>query len=234
MSVQRGTRRHDPHTRFCACSPYSTRRCAHARAVALDSQSAKTLVSPLRMAAVQPLTARPPRSAGQRRERYAGTRYSCRNRGGNKVSLVHGASSPRAIAEKATEVHRSLIEHAPYLAQAIFAPQVSRYLEATAREQLLHGYIVRLCAEKGPQAVPSRVWEQATAASRLAIAICRRPRAQSSRPCRAEGARDRCRARRSGVGRDLIAEGGRIRRDAEARLAAVPTAVPTTEGGTQP
>jgi hypothetical protein len=149
--------------------------------------------------------------------------------GGNKVSLVHGASSPRAIAEKAEEVHRALVEHVPYLAQAIFAPQVSRYLEATAREQLLHGYIVRLCAEKGPQAVPSRVWEQATAASRLASqfadALGLSPRGHAELKALAIGAE---RAEQSVA--DLIAEGGRIRRAAEARLAAVPTDVPTERG----
>lgn len=87
---------------------------------------------------------------------------------GHTLSLVHGASSPRAVAAKAVEVHEALIDHTPYLAEPVFAPQVSRYLEATAREQLLHAYIMQVCDDKGPQAVPSRVWEQATAATRLA------------------------------------------------------------------
>lgn len=90
---------------------------------------------------------------------------------GNTVALVHGGNSQRAIAAKAIEVHETLIDHAPYLAEAIFAPQVNRYLQATAREQLLHEYIIKLSDDKGPQAVPSRVWEQSTAATRLAAKL---------------------------------------------------------------
>ena len=90
---------------------------------------------------------------------------------GNTVSLVHGANSPRAVQAKAAEVHESLIEYAPYLSNPVFAPQVSRYLEATAREQLLHQHIMDVSEEKGPGAVSSRVWEQVTAATRLAAKL---------------------------------------------------------------
>lgn len=87
---------------------------------------------------------------------------------GNAIGLVHGGNSSRAIEAMAVEVHETLIEHAPYLADPVFAPQVNRYLQATAREQLLHDYIVQVSDDKGPQAVSSRLWEQATAATRLA------------------------------------------------------------------
>jgi hypothetical protein len=36
---------------------------------------------------------------------------------------------------------------------------------------LLHDYITFVCDEKGPRAVPSRTWEQATAASRLSAKL---------------------------------------------------------------
>jgi hypothetical protein len=87
---------------------------------------------------------------------------------GNGLALTHGGDSPRVIAAKAKEVHASLLVLAPYLAEPIFAPQVSRYLEATAREQLLHQHIMAVSEEKGPGRVPQRVWEAATAATRLA------------------------------------------------------------------
>ena len=86
---------------------------------------------------------------------------------GNTLALVHGAESPRAINERAIEVHEALLEHAPFLDEPRFIPAVNRYLQSAAREALLHDHIVALSADKGPGAVPSRVWEQATAAARL-------------------------------------------------------------------
>lgn len=90
---------------------------------------------------------------------------------GHTLTLVHGANSERAIAAKAAEVHEELLTLVPYLAEEKFLPAVSRYLSAAAREALLHDYITALSAEKGPGAVPSRVWEQATAATRLAAKL---------------------------------------------------------------
>ena len=79
--------------------------------------------------------------------------------------------SPRAIAAKAAEVHAQLIALVPYLAEPKFLPAVNRYLQAAAREALLDSHITALSAEKGTGAVPSRVWEQATAAARLAAKL---------------------------------------------------------------
>jgi hypothetical protein len=90
---------------------------------------------------------------------------------GNEVAVKHGGYSERYIAAKAAEVHAELLDLAPYLREAKFIPAVNRYLQAAAREALLHGHIVKLCDEKGPGAVPSRVWEQATAAARLAAKL---------------------------------------------------------------
>ena len=90
---------------------------------------------------------------------------------GNTLALVHGAESPRAINERAIEVHEALLEHAPFLDEPRFIPAVNRYLQSAAREALLHDHIVALSADKGPGAVPSRVWEQATAAARLSAKL---------------------------------------------------------------
>jgi hypothetical protein len=85
--------------------------------------------------------------------------------------LVHGASSERVVAERADEVHSELLQVAPYLNEDKFIPAVNRYLQAAAREALLHEHITALSAERGPGAVASRVWEQATAATRLAAKL---------------------------------------------------------------
>lgn len=84
---------------------------------------------------------------------------------------VHGAESPAEIEKRAEVVHSALLEHAPYLRESRFLPAVHRYLRAAAREALLDDYIQKLCDEDGPGAVPSRMWEQATAATRLAAKL---------------------------------------------------------------
>lgn len=83
---------------------------------------------------------------------------------GNTESMRHGGYSPRAIEAKAREVHEALIEFAPWLNEAHYAPTLNRYLQATAREQLLHAHVERTPAEK----VPVRLWESVTSVSRLA------------------------------------------------------------------
>jgi len=90
---------------------------------------------------------------------------------GHTLSLVHGANSARAIAAKVTEVHSELLTIAPYLAEPKFIPAVHRYLSAAAREALLDDHIRSVSAEKGAGAVSSRLWEQATAAARLAAKL---------------------------------------------------------------
>lgn len=90
---------------------------------------------------------------------------------GHTLSLVHGARSPRTIAARAAEVHEELLEVAPYLDHPRFLPAVQRYLDAAARESLLHNHVLKVSADKGPGAVPARVWEQATAAARLAAKL---------------------------------------------------------------
>jgi hypothetical protein len=90
---------------------------------------------------------------------------------GNTLALTHGASSPAKIAERAELVHAQLLEYAPYLDEPRFMPACQRYLDAAARESLLNGHIQAVAAEKGTGAVATRVWEQATAAARLAAKL---------------------------------------------------------------
>ena len=90
---------------------------------------------------------------------------------GNTAAVKHGARSDRIVALKAAEVHDELLEVAPWLDELKFLPAVSRYLQAAAREQLLHEYVTRASAEEGAGSVSSRVWEQVTAAARLAAKL---------------------------------------------------------------
>lgn len=78
------------------------------------------------------------------------------------VALKHGAYSPAKLAEHAEVVHASLLAYAPWVAEPHYAPSVSRYLEATAREQLAHA------AYLAGDPTKTRMLEAATAASRLA------------------------------------------------------------------
>jgi hypothetical protein len=84
---------------------------------------------------------------------------------GNQAALSHGTYSPRAISERAVEVHAELLKFAPWLDRAEFMPSVRRYLEATAREQLAHRAIM---ASDSPS---PRLLEAATSAARLAWRI---------------------------------------------------------------
>ena len=87
---------------------------------------------------------------------------------GNTLALKHGADSERFIAERAEQVHAAILEVAPWINEPHFLPEVARYLRACAREELLHSAIEQVAAAKGADKVPSRQWEQATAAARLA------------------------------------------------------------------
>jgi transposase-like protein len=81
---------------------------------------------------------------------------------------VHGAYSKVQIGKRAELVHRSLLSVAPWVAEAHFAPAVSRYLEATAREQLAHQAILGM--EPGAKGF-TRLLETGTAAARLAAKL---------------------------------------------------------------
>jgi hypothetical protein len=101
-------------------------------------------------------------------ERFDGRAFRPPFEPGNSAALVHGGNSSRAVAAKAVQVHNELLTIAPYLAEDKFIPAVNRYLQAAAREALLDGHVQAVSAEKGPGAVSAKVWEQVTAAARLA------------------------------------------------------------------
>lgn len=89
---------------------------------------------------------------------------------GNKLSVIHGASSDRAIEARAAEVRAHIFEAAPWLAeQPAYMPAIARYLRAEARELLIHEHILKVAEDKGTGAVPQRLWEQATAAANAAM-----------------------------------------------------------------
>ncbi len=89
----------------------------------------------------------------------------------NRFALSHGANSPRSIEAEAERVRAALIEVCPWLDQPEYAMAVSRFLRAEARALLLHAHIERVCEEQGAARVAARVWEQATAADRLAAQL---------------------------------------------------------------
>lgn len=84
---------------------------------------------------------------------------------GHRLSTIHGAYSPRAIEERAAQVHGALYEVAPWLSEDHYAPSVARYLQATAREALAHEALMAMAP--GARGF-TRLLETATAASRLA------------------------------------------------------------------
>ena len=91
---------------------------------------------------------------------------------GNSVALTHGAYSGRAIEAKAATVRETLLEVAPWLDQQEYAPAVARFLRAEARSLLLDEAIRNQAAERGgPDKVAMRLWEQPTAADRLAAQL---------------------------------------------------------------
>jgi hypothetical protein len=143
---------------------------------------------------------------------------------GHTLSIRHGANSERAIAARAEVVHSELLLHAPYLDEERFIPAVQRYLSAASREVLLDEYVQRVTAEKGAGAVPAKVWEQVTAAARLAAKL-------GDDLGLSPIGHARIRALSAGAGASeasaslagLAEEGRKIRLAAEARLAAAET-----------
>ena len=89
---------------------------------------------------------------------------------GNRLAVVHGAESPALVAERAELVHAELKEAAPWVTD-LDGEAVARYCQAEARSRMLHDHIEKTVTAKGVTGVPSRTWEQATAASRLAATL---------------------------------------------------------------
>jgi hypothetical protein len=145
--------------------------------------------------------------------------------------LVNGARSERVIAEVAEEVHATIREVAPWLAQDHFAPSVHRYLRAAAREQLLDQFIAATAAEKGAGKVPSRTWEQATAATRLAHTLAGDLGLTPLGEARLRAVAGTAAVTELSLA-DLMAQGAEIRKAAEARHAAqLPAEATEPDGG---
>jgi hypothetical protein len=90
---------------------------------------------------------------------------------GHTLSLVHGADSERSIAARAELVRPRLYEVCPWLHDTLDVIAVDRFLRAEARALMLHEHIVSVTEEKGAGKVPVRLWEQVTAADRLAAQL---------------------------------------------------------------
>ena len=140
---------------------------------------------------------------------------------GNTLALGTGHDSPRAIEGKAEHVRATLLEVAPWLDEPAYAPAVARFLRAEARALLLHEHITRTAEEKGTAAVPSRTWEQATAADRLAAQLGNvlglDPLGKARLQSLAAGTELTVRSLA-----DLAAEGAAIRERRQAELASAP------------
>jgi len=151
---------------------------------------------------------------------------------GNSLALVHGAQSERAIEAVAAEVHATIREVAPWLAQDHFAPSVHRYLRAAAREQLLDQFIASTVESKGAGKVPSRTWEQATAATRLAHTLAGDLGLTPLGEARLRAVAGSAAVTEMSLA-DLVAQGAEIRKAAEARMAAqLPATATERDGGT--
>jgi hypothetical protein len=71
------------------------------------------------------------------------------------------------MAARAEQVHDAILQVAPYLTEAVYAPAVARYIAAEARRQALDDYVADVCATRGAGKVPSRTWEQLASWVRL-------------------------------------------------------------------
>jgi hypothetical protein len=90
---------------------------------------------------------------------------------GHTLSIVHGADSPRTVAARAELVRPRLFEVCPWLHETMDVIAVDRFLRAEARALILHEHIAAVTDEKGAGKVPVRLWEQVTAADRLAAQL---------------------------------------------------------------
>jgi len=146
------------------------------------------------------------------------TIYGWRQRARKRQELVpsgttHGAYSPAQIARRAATIRSELFVIAPELAEPRFAGAVDEYLRAVARAHMLDDWIKQTVAEDGAAAVPSRTWEQATAAARL---VAKLSRDLGLDPVSAAGLKNSVVDAELGIAR-LVEEGKRIAAQREAR-----------------
>ncbi|MGH9120468.1 MAG: hypothetical protein ACRDYC_00750, partial [Acidimicrobiales bacterium] len=90
---------------------------------------------------------------------------------GNVEHVTHGARSPRIVEERAASMRTGLLDVAPWLDCPEYAMATARFLRAEARALLLHSWIVEVSKTQGVGKVAVRLWEQVTAADRLAAQL---------------------------------------------------------------
>lgn len=90
---------------------------------------------------------------------------------GNDLAVKHGADSSRLVEARAGELRVDVLRMAPWLDRPEYAVAVHRFLRAESRALMLHEHIERTVASAGAGKVAARVWEQATAADRLAAQL---------------------------------------------------------------
>ncbi len=149
---------------------------------------------------------------------------------GHTLSVVHGVYSDRAIEGRAAQVREALLEICPWLDRPEFLPAVARFIRVEARALAGHEYIARTTAEQGFEKVSVRLREVIDGTDRLAARLAENLGLDPIGQARIAALATSAEVGQASLA-DLRAEGARILRGAERRLAAVPTAVPTTEGG---
>ena len=92
---------------------------------------------------------------------------------GNEAALKHGANSAARIAEMSREFGELLLDVCPWLDRPEYSYALVRYLRAVSVEDTLQKYVDAICRDpaKGPGKVSPKVWEQLTAARRLAARL---------------------------------------------------------------
>ena len=90
---------------------------------------------------------------------------------GHTVTLKHGTSSERAIAERLPETRREVLDVAPWLEDATDQMAVQRFMRAETRARMLDAWIVATMNDKGIHAVKPWVWQEANRADRLAAEL---------------------------------------------------------------
>jgi hypothetical protein len=86
---------------------------------------------------------------------------------GNVAALRHGAFSPGKISETAQALLDELLVACPWVTE-LDGAAVDRFTRAEARARLLHGYVSKVSAESGVEAVREYLWAEVRGADALA------------------------------------------------------------------
>ncbi len=150
---------------------------------------------------------------------------------GHTLSLVHGVYSERTIEGRAVKVREALLEICPWLDRPEFLPAVARFVRVEARALAGDEYIAKVQAEQGFEHVSTRLREVIDGTDRLAARLGESLGLDPLGYAKIAALAATAEVQQASLD-DLIAEGHKIRRRAEARLAAVPNT--DHERGTTP